>query len=193
MRLSAWLPTEDAEGNIIMEMEPVPTRTVDVNERIQANLPETIEPTGDQGYTLLDVYNGDISMEEFVAQLPLEDVAYLCRGEGMNSPKVTPGTASAFGGLTDSLKAFGIPIGCCADGPSGIRMDDGELATALPIGTLMACTWNTDLVEKLHTLHGQELVLNNVEACWDLASTSIATRSAAATLNISPKTPCSPV
>ena len=155
--------TEDAEGNIVMEMEPVPTRTVDVNERIQANLPETIEPTGDQGYTLLDVYNGDISMEEFVAQLPLEDVAYLCRGEGMNSPKVTPGTASAFGGLTDSLKAFGIPIGCCADGPSGIRMDDGELATALPIGTLMACTWNTDLVEKLHTLHGQELVLNNVE------------------------------
>lgn len=110
--------TEDAEGNIIMEMEPVPTRTVDVNERIQANLPETIEPTGDQGYTLLDVYNGDISMEEFVAQLPLEDVALSVPRRGHEQPEGHPGTASAFGGLTDSLKAFGIPIGCCADGPS---------------------------------------------------------------------------
>ena len=43
-------------------------------------------------------------------------------------------------------------------------MDDGELDDGgSPIGTLMACTWNTELVERLHTLHGQELVLNNVE------------------------------
>ena len=32
---------------------------------------------------------------------------------------------SAFGGVTESLKALGIPVGCCADGPSGIRMDCG--------------------------------------------------------------------
>lgn len=83
--------TEDAEGNIVMEMEPVPTRTVDVNERIQANLPETIEPTGDQGYTLLDVYNGDISMEEFVAQLPLEDVALSVPRRGHEQPEGHPG------------------------------------------------------------------------------------------------------
>ena len=47
------------------------------------------------------------------------------RGEGMCSPKVTPGTAAAFGGVTDSLRNFGIPVACCADGPSGIRMDCG--------------------------------------------------------------------
>ena len=156
--------SEDADGNVVQGKETVPTSTVDVKERIQERLPQAIEQTENKGYTLLDVYNKKVTMEEFVAQLPLADVAYLCRGEGMNSPKVTPGTASAFGGLTASLKAFGIPIGCCADGPSGIRMDDGELATALPIGTLMACTWNTDLVEKLHALHGQELLLNEVDS-----------------------------
>lgn len=155
--------SEDADGSIVQGTETVPTRTTDIKARIQERLPEAIEMTGDKGYKLLDVYNGTVTMEQFVAQLPLEDIAYLCRAEGMNSPKVTPGTASAFGGLTESLKAFGIPIGCCADGPSGIRMDDGELATALPIGTLMACTWNTDLVEKLHTYHGQELLLNEVD------------------------------
>ena len=39
------------------------------------------------------------------------------RGEGMCSPKVTPGTAAAFGGITDKLRSFGIPVACCADGP----------------------------------------------------------------------------
>lgn len=155
--------SEGENGEIVKGTETVPTRTVDVKERIQERLPEAIEMTGDKGYKLLDVYNNTVTMEQFVAQLPLADIAYLCRGEGMNSPKVTPGTASAFGGLTASLKSFGIPIGCCADGPSGIRMDDGELATAMPIGTLLACTWNTDLVEKLHTLYGQELLLNEVD------------------------------
>ena len=43
------------------------------------------------------------------------------RGEGMCSPKVTPGTAAAFGGVTDSLRNFGIPVACCADGPSYIN------------------------------------------------------------------------
>ena len=46
----------------------------------------------------------------------------------MNSPKVTPGTAGAFGGVTEELLGFGIPIACCADGPSGIRMDVGTVA-----------------------------------------------------------------
>ena len=41
----------------------------------------------------------------------------------MCSPKVTPGPAAAFGGITESLRNFGIPVACCADGPSGIRME----------------------------------------------------------------------
>ncbi|MFR2562916.1 MAG: hypothetical protein ACLS8R_09755 [Anaeromassilibacillus sp.] len=48
MRLSAWLHGR-CRGNIIMEMEPVPTRTADVNERIQANLPERDRTDGRPG------------------------------------------------------------------------------------------------------------------------------------------------
>ena len=55
----------------------------------------------------------------------------------MCSPKVTPGTAAAFGGVTDSLRNFGIPVACCADGPSGIRMDCGTKAFSLPNGTAL--------------------------------------------------------
>ena len=59
----------------------------------------------------------------------------------MSSPLVTPGTASAFGGVSDRLLGYGIPVGCTADGPSGIRMDSGDKATQVAIGTLLAATW----------------------------------------------------
>ena len=58
-------------------------------------------------------------MDEFVAQISEADLIAMFRGEGMCSPKVTAGTAAAFGGVTESLKALGIPVGCCADGRQG--------------------------------------------------------------------------
>ena len=41
------------------------------------------------------------------------------------SPKVTAGTAAVFGGVTEFFEGSWNPGGCCADGPSGIRMDCG--------------------------------------------------------------------
>lgn len=79
-------------------------------------------------------------MDEFIAQLSDEDLACISIGEGMNSPKVTAGCGCAFGGITENLYKFGIPIACGTDGPSGIRMDSGAKATLLPNGTLIACT-----------------------------------------------------
>lgn len=75
----------------------------------------------------------------------------------MNSPKVTPGTGAAFGGVTDGLLHFGIPVACCSDGPSGIRMDCGAIAFSLPNGTLLACTFNEALNEELFAMQGLEL------------------------------------
>ncbi len=143
--------------------QEAPTRTISIKERIEANLPEEITPTGDQGYVLKDVEAGKVTLDQFVAQLSDEELATLIRGEGMCSLKVTPGTACAFGGVGDALLDKGIPIACGSDGPSGIRMDNGAKATQVPIGTLLASTWDPELVEELYVMEGKELLRNQID------------------------------
>ena len=152
------------DGSYQAVTEEVPVRTVDPQERRKQNLPETMAYTGDKGYKLVDVLDGKVSMENFVAQISEEDLIAMFRGEGMCSPKVTPGTAAAFGGVTESMKALGIPVGCCADGPSGIRMDCGTKAFSLPNGTALGCTFNTELVGDLYEMTGKELRLNKIDS-----------------------------
>ena len=152
------------DGSYQAVTEKVPVRTVDPQERRKQNLPETLAYTGDKGYKLVDVLDGKVSMENFVAQIREEDLIAMFRGEGMCSPKVTPGTAAAFGGVTESMKALGIPVGCCADGPSGIRMDCGTKAFSLPNGTALGCTFNTELVSDLYEMTGKELRLNKIDS-----------------------------
>ncbi|UCZ55012.1 glycoside hydrolase family 3 C-terminal domain-containing protein [Bacillus shivajii] len=151
------------DGSYELTYVDVPKRTVSLADRIEKNLPQTLEQTGDKGFKLKDVHEGKVSMEEFIAQLDDHDLATIIRGEGMSSPLVTPGTASAFGGVGDKLFHYGIPVGCAADGPSGIRMDSGHQATQIPIGTLLASTWDTNLVEELYVMEGQELLSNNID------------------------------
>lgn len=146
-----------------LSFEKVPLRTIDPKKTREKNLPPAKEYTGDLGYKLADVESGKVSMDTFLSQLSDEDLCCIIRGEGMSSPKVTPGTAGAFGGVTESLKSFGLPVACCADGPSGIRMDCGSLAFALPIGTCLACTWNMELVEELFRYEGLELRRNKID------------------------------
>ncbi|MCD8125716.1 MAG: beta-glucosidase, partial [Lachnospiraceae bacterium] len=105
--------------------EAAPLRTVEPLMRRKDRLPQEIPYTGERGIRLADVRDGKASMESFLAQLTEEDLCALLRGEGMNSPKVTPGTGGAFGGVTERLSSFGLPVGCCSDGPSGIRIDFG--------------------------------------------------------------------
>ena len=152
------------DGSYQAVTEEVPVRTVDTQERRKQNLPETLAYTGNKGYKLVDVLDGKVSMENFVAQISEEDLIAMFRGEGMCSPKVTPGTAAAFGGVTESMKALGIPVGCCADGPSGIRMDCGTKAFSLPNGTALGCTFNTELVGELYEMTGKELRLNKIDS-----------------------------
>ena len=143
--------------------ESVPLSKIDEKQRRSELLPEEIPFTGDKGFKLADVKNGKCSLEDFIAQLTDEDLNVLVRGEGMSSPKVTPGTAAAFGGVSEHLKAMGVPCGCCSDGPSGMRLDTGTKAFSLPNGTLIASTFNKQLVKELFTMLGLEMRANNVD------------------------------
>ena len=72
-------------------------------------MPVLYEITGDMGIKLVDVKEGVYSLESFIKQLTQKDLETIVRGEGMSSPKVTSGTAGAFGGVGDNLLKFGIP------------------------------------------------------------------------------------
>lgn len=152
------------DGSLGFGYEEVPVRKEKQAAIRERNLPKEFPLTGDKGYRLKDVKEGKVSMEDFIAQLSEDDLSAIIRGEGMGSPKVTPGTAAAFGGISRSLNAFGIPCGCCTDGPSGMRMDSGAKAFSLPNGTLLACTFNLDLVEELFAFTGVEMVKNKIDA-----------------------------
>lgn len=156
-------PVSDGKGYTV-SYEPTPLSDTDLEERIRLNKISELEYTGDCGFKLKDVADGKCTMEQFVSQLSVDDMRNIVKGEGMHSHKVTAGTAGAFGGVSNSLLDFGIPVVCVSDGPSGIRLDSGEMATSIPIGTLLASTFNDKLVEELHVYEGIELLAYKIDA-----------------------------
>lgn len=131
-------------------------RTVDLKKRILRQLPSAIAPTEDLGYTLQDVKSGKVTLEAFIAQLSPDELEALSRGAyTMNSPLGPRGNAGVFGGVTESLRKKGIAPVTTTDGPSGIRLYDS--CSLVPIGTLLACSFNKNLVQELYTAVGQEM------------------------------------
>lgn len=147
----------------MLKMEDVPTATRGVNGLRPLMLPEEIPQTGERGIKLADVAAGHAEMADFIAQLSDEDLCCIVRGEGMSSSRVTPGTAGAIGGVSDRLTALGIPAMCCSDGPSGIRMDCGNIAFYLPSGTAQASTWNCALVRQLYEYEALDMRKNRID------------------------------
>ena len=112
-----------------------------------------------------------INQEEVMSKLSLEDKAHFVIGVGMAgfsgdeavigaTKNLVPGAA----GTTYPLDSLGIPAVVLADGPAGLRIDakrEGDSATYycthFPIGTLLASTWNTQLVEEVGQAIGEEV------------------------------------
>lgn len=106
-----------------------------------------------------EVADGKISLDEFMAQLSDDDLIHLLGGQPNN------GVANTFG--FGNLPEYGIPNIMTCDGPAGVRIQPvcGVKTTAWPCGTLLASTWNTDLVEAVGTAGGEEVKENNL-AVW---------------------------
>ena len=104
----------------------------------------------------LDVAEGKISLDEFLAQLSDEDVAHILGGQP------NTGVANTFG--MGNMPEYGIPNIMTADGPAGLRIEPkcGVNTTAFPCATLLACTWNRDIVYQVGEAGAKEVKENNI-------------------------------
>lgn len=119
------------------------------------------------------------NIKQVVAAMTLEEKAKLIVGMGMNydgipegilppkdpedakTPEKVPGAA----GRTHAIPRLGIPSITLSDGPAGVRItsvrkgDNSKTyyATAFPVGTLLASSWDTALVHKVGVSFGSEV------------------------------------
>ena len=116
------------------------------------------------------------NIDAVLKAMTLEEKATLVVGTGMagfsNSPVIgsssslVPGAA----GTTASIPRLGIPSIVLSDGPAGVRINPERnydhnkyYATHFPIGTALACSWNTTLVAEVGKAIGEEASAYGVE------------------------------
>lgn len=110
-------------------------------------------------YDIMDVVDGKLTLDEFVSELSIDDLIHLLGGQP------NTGVANTFG--IGNMPEYGIPSVMTADGPAGVRIapEVGICTTAFPCSTLLACTWNPDVLEAVGRAGGEELKENNL-ALW---------------------------
>ena len=108
---------------------------------------------------LIDVANGELSLDDFLAQMTDEEVAHLLGGQP------NTGVANTFG--MGNMPEYGIPNIMTADGPAGLRIEPkcGVYTTAFPCSTLLACSWNPEIVYQIGEAGAKEVKENNI-AMW---------------------------
>ncbi len=150
-------------GEYVLNYTNAITRNYDTILRIKTENDVQCEKTN-FGYTFDDVINKKITAEELASDLSDIELIQMSRGEGMCSPKVTPGTAGCFGGVSEQLQNVRkMPIACCADGPSGIRMDCGTMAFSVPNATALASSFNTTLISELFEYLSIEMIHHKID------------------------------
>ena len=113
------------------------------------------------------------NIKEIVKAMTLEEKAKMvigCSSSAFtgygNSTLYVPGSAAS----TAMIERLGILPSVLADGPAGLRISprrDGTeqtyFCTAFPIGTALACSWNTELVENVGKSIGNEVLEYGVD------------------------------
>jgi beta-glucosidase len=110
-----------------------------------------------------------------IQAMTLEEKAKFVVGNGFSMPGMKPATATNIGmtkdkvagasGTTFAITRLGIPSMVVSDGPAGVRIDsvrDNDhsktyYATAWPVATLLASSWDTNLVNKVGVAFGTEI------------------------------------
>ncbi|MBV9961332.1 MAG: glycoside hydrolase family 3 C-terminal domain-containing protein, partial [Parafilimonas sp.] len=117
---------------------------------------------------------GKNSVKEIVAAMTLEEKAKFVVGNGFSMPGSKKDTTfigstkdkvAGAAGTTFPIPRLGIPSMVVSDGPAGLRIDSVRnndhsktyYATAWPVATLLASSWDTDLVKKVGVAFGNEV------------------------------------
>ena len=110
----------------------------------------------DKKHLLSEVTEGKLSLDEFMKQLSVEELAELLGGQP------NTGVANTYG--MGNLRDYGVPNVMTADGPAGLRIQPQchVYTTAWPCATMLACTWNPDLVEEIGAAGASEVKENNI-------------------------------
>lgn len=103
------------------------------------------------------------NIEEVLNAMTIEEkVSLLVGGPG----NLVPGVA----GYTREIERLGIPMTVLADGPAGLRIqpkregtDETFYCTGFPTSTLLASSWNPELVETVTTAMGNEVLEYGVD------------------------------
>ena len=108
---------------------------------------------------LIDVAEGNLTMDAFIASLTDEELADLLGGQP------NTGVANTFGFGNNPY--HGIPNAMTADGPAGLRItrECGVCTTAFPCSTMLACSWDPELVFAVGETAAKEVKENNI-AIW---------------------------
>ena len=148
---------EDKGGEYALIQVPVRLARSDVKAEMAASIPpESLWEVHAEPCTFEDVRAGKVPLRAFVAQLSFDELEAVSRGDyKMNSPLGPEGNAGAFGGVLPSLNRKGVPPVITTDGPSGIRLK--RASSLIPIGTLLACTFDEALVSEVYAGVGEEM------------------------------------
>ncbi len=114
------------------------------------------------------------NIDEVLEAMTLEEKAALCVGSGWDSMLGITSSSdvlvSGAAGTTRAIERFGIPMTVNADGPAGVRINptrEGDsrtyYATGFPVGTAIASSWDTELVEHMTSAMGNEVLEYGVD------------------------------
>ena len=103
-------------------------------------------PVKTPSVTLYDVADGKATMDEFLDQMTLKEMLFLCYGH----PRVDPNGTGSIG----ALAKFGISAAQTCDGPAGIRRS--IKSTYFPCAALLASSFDPALLREVGTALGTE-------------------------------------
>lgn len=130
---------------------------------------------------------GKDPVSKIISAMTLEEKVNMVVGTGMRMPGAPPEASKAnermnpvvgqiqdlvsgAAGTTFAIPRLGIPSIVVADGPAGLRISptrQNDIATyyctAFPVGTLLASTWDVDLVNKVGKAMGNEVLEYGVD------------------------------